>query len=361
MPIFLTILYTLLYWITGTIDPGMLKRNLDSFGGSQLPVKVVHKGVYKTTKICSTCNIVRPFRSSHCRDCDNCVLRFDHHCPWLGSCVGKRNYIFFYFYVLLLNLNNFFIIFLSIFCIYNEFSENGYKYSSHFKDEIDTRTTSFIILDCLPSIITLIFLGGVMFFTTGLLFHHTRYIIQNMTTKEDLKKLVHTKIGNPYNKGCCYNCNDFCCRRSRDAQLYTLKQLREKDKFRKSEKVAMVLKPKMRKKAKKQNTQLKQTKTLSHFDIQNRSRFYSISSRSSSKIDEVNEDSDEEEERRPRKRTNTTTGGKKLYHPMKNMTLRNIEFDTLNSIKEDEDNDNDEDYTSNLLNNNKVINEEDDE
>ena len=315
MPIFLTILYTILYWITGTIDPGMLKRNLDSFNATQLPVKVVHKGVYKTTKICSTCNIVRPFRASHCRDCDNCVLRFDHHCPWLGSCVGKRNYIFFYFYVLLLNLNNFFIIFLAIFCIYNEFSENGYKYSSHYKDEIDIRNTSLIILDCLPSIITLIFLGGVMFFTTGLLFHHTRYIIKNMTTKEDLKKLVHTKIGNPYNKGCCYNCNDFCCRRNRDAQLYTLKQLREKDKFRKSE-----------------------------------------SSRSSSKIDEVNEDSDEEEERRPRKRTNTTAGGKKLYHPMKNLALKNIEFDTFNSIKEDEDND--EDYTSNLLNDNKAINDD---
>ena len=44
---------------------------------------------------------------------------------------------------------------------------------------------------------------------------------------------------------------------------------------------------------------------------------------------------------------------------MKNMNLRNIEFDTLNSIKEDEDNDNDEDYTSNLLNdNNKGINED---
>lgn len=352
MPIFLTILYTLLYWITGIIDPGMLKRNLDSIGSNKLPVKTVHKGVYKTTKICSTCNIVRPFRASHCRDCDNCVLRFDHHCPWLGSCVGKRNYIFFYFYVLFLNLNNFFMLFLSIFCIFNEFSENGYKYSSHFTDEIDTRSTSLIFLDCLPSIITLIFLGAVMFFTTGLLIHHTRYIITNMTTKEDLKKLVHTKIGNPYNKGCCYNCNDFCCRRSRDAQLNTLKQLREKDKFRKSEKVAMVLKPKMRKKAKKQNNQLKQTKTLSHFDIQNRSRFYSISSRSSSsgKIDEVDEDSDGEEENRPRKRTNTiSTGGKRLLHPMKNITLKNVEFDT---IREDDDNDNDDDYNSNLLNNN---------
>lgn len=46
--------------------------------------------------------IFRPSRVSHCNICNNCVINFDHHCVWLGTCIGRRNYKMFIYFVSLL-------------------------------------------------------------------------------------------------------------------------------------------------------------------------------------------------------------------------------------------------------------------
>ncbi|ETO14208.1 hypothetical protein RFI_23161 [Reticulomyxa filosa] len=46
-------------------------------------------------RFCDTCNADKPPRAHHCGICDECVLCMDHHCPWVGNCVGLANYRYF--------------------------------------------------------------------------------------------------------------------------------------------------------------------------------------------------------------------------------------------------------------------------
>ena len=41
---------------------------------------------------CDFCQVFQPPDGAHCPDCNICVAGYDHHCVWMGTCIGKRNY-----------------------------------------------------------------------------------------------------------------------------------------------------------------------------------------------------------------------------------------------------------------------------
>lgn len=63
---------------------------------SSKPKTVETKKDRNSRRKCKWCDKFKPDRCHHCRVCRTCVLRMDHHCPWIYNCVGFRNHKYFF-------------------------------------------------------------------------------------------------------------------------------------------------------------------------------------------------------------------------------------------------------------------------
>ncbi|KAK1357976.1 S-acyltransferase [Heracleum sosnowskyi] len=204
-----TIYVLVLLLLTSGRDPGIIPRNAhppepesydesNEVGTGQTPplrlprIKdVVVNGITVKIKYCDTCMLYRPPRCSHCSICNNCVERFDHHCPWVGQCIGLRNYRFFFMFVSSATL---LCIYVFGFC---------WVFILRVKDREDTSIWK-AMTNYPASIVLLIYSFIAVWFVGGLTVFHLYLISTNQSTYENFR-YRYDRRDNPYNKGVIEN------------------------------------------------------------------------------------------------------------------------------------------------------------
>ncbi|XVF59869.1 hypothetical protein PTKIN_Ptkin07bG0310300 [Pterospermum kingtungense] len=157
---------------------------------------------------CSYCNVEQPPRAKHCHDCDKCVLQFDHHCVWLGTCIGQGNHCKFWWYLCEE----------TALCLWT-----GILYVAYLKVNISRAWWKDAIM-----ILLLIALSISIIFLLLLLLFHSYLILTNQTTYELVRRRRITYLRGipervyPFSKGVRRNLYDFCCVRS---SIYSLEPL----------------------------------------------------------------------------------------------------------------------------------------
>lgn len=193
-------------FIAGFIDPGIIPRNkrnkelLEAYLErvkdpylQKIPDKkeIDFAGNQISIKYCLTCNIFRPPRSSHCSICDNCVDSFDHHCPWVGNCIGRRNYRFFFF----------FLFSTCILCCYMFGVSLAVQILVAKSSDSSGVDAAFDSITKSPATAAMILFSFMIFCSvSGLGGFHVYLTSTGKTTNEDIKER-YKKNSNPYDQG----------------------------------------------------------------------------------------------------------------------------------------------------------------
>ncbi|KAI4377733.1 hypothetical protein MLD38_015313 [Melastoma candidum] len=158
------------------------------------------------SQLCATCKIVRPLRAKHCSTCDRCVEQFDHHCPWVSNCIGKKNkWDFFLFLVLEISAMVITGAVALIRVLTDPFAPSSFGAWLNHAGSQHGGALSFFLVDFF------------LFFGVAVLtVVQASQISRNITTNEMANAMRYSylrgpggRFRNPYDHGCRKNCSDF--------------------------------------------------------------------------------------------------------------------------------------------------------
>ena len=108
-------LYTYLYFS----DPGVItNKEYENI------LDIIEKG-QQLENFCPYCLVKKKYRTVHCLICQKCVDEFDHHCFWVGNCIGKNNYTLFFTFLIYVSLNTLFNVGVTLYFLINEMTTWG--------------------------------------------------------------------------------------------------------------------------------------------------------------------------------------------------------------------------------------------
>ncbi|XP_068653911.1 probable protein S-acyltransferase 1 [Aristolochia californica] len=194
--IILTLIVLINLIVVSARDPGIIPRQYQQqveVGTSDgiIRKRIIVNGVEVKLKHCQICKHFRMPRSCHCAVCDNCVEKFDHHCPWISQCIGLHNYR--YYLMFISSALSLFIFFLSFSC--ERIKQKMFKTGTGLLATVVNTPEAAAL--ALFSMVAVVFLGG-------LTLYHAYLIMANQTAYEHFKRR-NKDTPNPYDKGILRN------------------------------------------------------------------------------------------------------------------------------------------------------------
>ena len=180
--------------VLNTTNPGIIPRRDKYYNQHQhernklgdihlygTQVTTNYKKNYLERQFCVTCKFNRPLRVHHCRKCDDCIHRFDHHCDWVGRDIGSYNRKIFFVFV-------FTTMYTDIIAAITTFLGILYNYNNNL-----SMMTPFLYYSCIMFTI-------VAYHITKLFIFHFKAMLHNYTTSEYIKNKKYD-LPNPYDEG----------------------------------------------------------------------------------------------------------------------------------------------------------------